>query len=170
MPIAHYPHQIVEMDIVGPLPRSRSGHNYLLTFIDHLTGWADAFPISHKTGSKVANVLPQCYLPQYGLPEVILSDNGLEFCNAEVHGLLRQYGIKHKKSTIYHPQSNGRVERYHRFLKSILRKFTCSSGSSWIDRIGPALMFNRNMYTHWLVYPPFKLSMGVLVDYHRKIT
>ena len=103
MPIAHYPHQIVAMDIVGPLPRSRSGHNYLLTFIDHLTGWADAFPIPHKTGSKVANVLLQCYLPRYGLPEEILSDNGLEFCNSEVQGLLRQYGIKHQKSTIYHP-------------------------------------------------------------------
>ena len=89
MPQVHYPHQVVAMDLVGPLLRSRGGHVFLLTFIDHLTGWADAFPLTVKSGDKVVQILKQNYLPQYGLPEAILSDNGTEFCNVAVDSLLK---------------------------------------------------------------------------------
>lgn len=160
MPKSFYPHQIVSMDIVGPMPRSRHNHNFLLTFICHLTGWADVFPLTNKSGSTVAKILEQKFLPQYGLPEVIISDNGTEFCNSDVADILKKYGIKHQRSTIYHPQSNGRIERYHRSLKSILKKFIISSGSSWIDQIGPALMAYRNRLNSSVGISPFEALYG----------
>ena len=49
MPVAYYPHQIVSMNLVGPFPRARFGHSFMFTLIDHLTSWADASPIAHKT-------------------------------------------------------------------------------------------------------------------------
>ena len=57
MPIPYYPHQVVSMDLVGPLPRSSTGHQYIFTLMDHLTGWADAYPIYHKKSSTVVDVL-----------------------------------------------------------------------------------------------------------------
>ena len=113
MPIPYYPHQIVSMDLVGPLPRSRHGHQYLLTLIDHLTGWADVFPIANKTSSTIAEILATRYIPLYGASEIIISDNGNEFCNREVAGLLTAYGIAHHRTTAYHPQANGKIERFH---------------------------------------------------------
>ena len=58
-----YPHQIVGMDLVGPLTRSARGHVYLLTFIDHLTGWAEAYSIGNKSGDTVADILHDDYFP-----------------------------------------------------------------------------------------------------------
>ena len=77
MPIPYYPHQIVSMDLVGPLPRSQHGHQYLFTLIDYLTGWADAFPVANNTNSTIAEVLATRYIPQYGASEIIISDNGI---------------------------------------------------------------------------------------------
>ena len=99
MPVAYYPHQIVSMDLVSPFPRSRFGHSYLFTLIDHLTGWADAYPIAHKNSGTIANILASRYFPQYNSPEILISDNGTEFCNAEVNGLLSGYGFKHNRTT-----------------------------------------------------------------------
>ena len=76
MPIPYYPHQIVSMDLVGPLPRSRHSHQYLFTLIDHLTGWQDTFPIANKTSSTIAEVLATHYIPQYDASEILISDNG----------------------------------------------------------------------------------------------
>ena len=57
MPDPCYPHQMVSMDITGPFARSNCGHTYLLTFIDHLMGWADAYPISNKRAQTIADIL-----------------------------------------------------------------------------------------------------------------
>ena len=160
MPTVHYPHQVVAMDLVGPLPRSRGGHVFLLTFIDHLTGWADAFPLTIKSGDKIVNVLKQHYLPQYGLPEAVLSDNGTEFCNTSVESLFRRYGIKHLKSSPYHPQSNGKIERFHRTLKATLKKFVTGRGSTWLEQVGPAFMAYRNTLHSSVGMSPFQALYG----------
>ena len=109
MPMPVYPHQIVSVDIVGPLPRTKSRHTYLLTIVDHLTAWADAYPITHKTGSTVADCLMKYYFPQYGYPEILITDNGKEFINSDVQNLLKHLDIKHNRTTAYHPQGNAKA-------------------------------------------------------------
>ena len=85
-----YPHQYVGMDLIGPFPRSEKGHVYVFTLIDHLTGWADSYPISNKRGSTIADILHREYFTRYSPPEVLISDNGTEFVNsADFIGHLR---------------------------------------------------------------------------------
>lgn len=79
MPIAAYPGQIVGMDLCGPFPLSRNGNRYLLTLIDHCSGWVEARPIPCKESEQVLKYLEQEYLPRFGSPEILITDQGLEF-------------------------------------------------------------------------------------------
>ena len=59
LPVPKYPYQYMSIDLVGPFTRSEHGHSYLFTLIDHLTGFIDAYPIAHKTGETIAEILHQ---------------------------------------------------------------------------------------------------------------
>ena len=155
-----YPHQIVSMDLTGPFARSAKGHTYLLTLIDHLTGWADAYPLASKKGEAIADVLHADYLPRYGAPEIIITDNGLEFCNSAVASLLKVSDVKHRTTTPYHPQSNAKVEWWHRTLKGIIERLMATSASGWEKQLGPALTAYRNTVSATTGYTPFQALYG----------
>ena len=82
MPDPKYPHQIVSMDITGPFTRTERGSIFLLNLVDHLTGWADSYPLSNKRGETIASILQREYFPLYGAVEVLITDNGTEFVNS----------------------------------------------------------------------------------------
>ena len=92
MPVANYPHQIISMDLVGPFHRSRYEHYYLFTLIDHLSGWADAYPMRRVRPFQIF-CLKDIFLSMESR-RFLISDNGFEFCNSEVEGILAKFGIK----------------------------------------------------------------------------
>ena len=94
--------------ISGPFPRDKKGRQYLLTCVDHLTGWVEAFPIRSKEVWVYRNLREQI-VARYGCPEVLITDNGGEFTSSAFRKWLR-YGIDHLTSP-YHSQSNGKCER-----------------------------------------------------------
>lgn len=156
MPDPIYPHQIVSMDLVGPFTRSEKGHVYLFTLIDHLTGWADAYPIANKRGDTIANILHQEYFPRYGAPDVLISDNGLEFVNSAVNNLCTANVVEHRNTTPYHAQSNAKIELWHRTLKGILSRLMTTSKSGWETQLGPALTAYINTVSTASGYTPFQ--------------
>ena len=82
MPIAKYPFEIIGIDLVGPFVMSKQGNKYLLTVIDHCTGWAEAYPIPDKKCTTIQNTLMNHLFPQHGYSHIIIQDNGLEFKSA----------------------------------------------------------------------------------------
>jgi len=70
----------------------------------------------------VVKFLKNNILIRFGMPRALLSDNGTHFCNKPVESILKKYGVFHKVSTPYHPQTSGKVELSNRELKSILEK------------------------------------------------
>lgn len=160
MPEPSYPFQIVSMDLTGPFTRSERGHSYLFTLIDHLTGFAEAYPIASKRGDTIADVLNRDFFPRYGPCELLVSDNGLEFVNQSVNNLCKAYDVKHVTTTIYHPQSNAKVERFHRTLKGILSRLISTTSSSWEAQLGPALSAYRNSVSAATGYTPYQALYG----------
>ena len=65
----------------------------MLTIIDHLMGWLEAFPISDKKADTVIHTCINNYLPVNMCPTFILSDNGMEFKNQLMEDVLKQLGI-----------------------------------------------------------------------------
>ncbi len=160
MPDPCYPHQVVGMDLTGPFVRSERGHVYLFNLIDHLTGWADCYPISNKKGETIADVLQKEYFPRYGAPEILISDNGTEFANASVASLCRACDVDHRTTTPYRPQSNSKIERFHRTLKGLLERLMTVSKSNWEKQLGPALIAYRSTVTGATGYTPFQGLYG----------
>ena len=75
------PFDKIANDLVTDCEISTSGNKHILTIIDHLTGWAEAFPISDKSADTIVATLINHYLPVHMCPRYILSDNGTEFKN-----------------------------------------------------------------------------------------
>ena len=96
---------------------------HILTIIDHLTGWPEAFPIPDKTAYTIVSTFINEYLPVHMCPWYILSDNGTEFKNSLMDQVLQQLGIDRIFSAPYHPQSNGKLEVFHKYLKPTLKNF-----------------------------------------------
>lgn len=112
------------MDFVGPLTKTANGNVHLVTSIDYGTGWPYAKPISNTSATNAILLLKEI-VRNHGVPEVLVTDNGTEFCSNEFSELLKDIGIEHRKTSPYHPQTNGLVERFHGTLIGSLKKI-CS--------------------------------------------
>ena len=90
--------------------------------IDHLTGWLEAFPILDESADTIVSTFINCYLPVHMCPRYILSDNGTELKNQLMDQVLQQLSTDCIFSALYHPQSNGKLEVFHKYLKPTLKK------------------------------------------------
>ena len=116
------PFDKIAIDLVTDCKTSTSGKKHILTIINHLTGWPEAFPIPDKSRDTIVATLINQYLPVHMCPRYILSDNGTEFKNSLMDQVLQQLGIDRIFSAPYHPQSNGKLEVFHKYLKPTLKK------------------------------------------------
>ena len=158
-----YAFQMINCDIVGPLVKSRQGHEYLLTVECMFTRWLEAFPLRRPTGLEVAHKLATEVFPRFGYPDIIKVDNGTHFKNHTVQELMDATGIKVMFSPPYHPSSNP-VERQHRTLKSMLTAMLTELAerrpNMWEDFLPAALFAMRTMVNSSTGHTPFQLMFG----------
>jgi cleavage and polyadenylation specificity factor subunit 1 len=130
----------VHIDIVGPLPES-DGCKHILTVIDRSTRWLEAIPLKATTAADCARALLEVWVARFGVPAVLTSDRGPQFTSAVWASLCELLQIKHVKTTAYHPQSNGVLERVHRTLKAALR--ARAAGTRWCKELPWVLLGMR---------------------------
>lgn len=73
------PFERTAMDIVGPMPVSMAGNKYILVFVDHLTRFAEAFPMPDRKAETVAGMFVESVVLRHGVPKQLLSDQGVNF-------------------------------------------------------------------------------------------
>ena len=120
--IAHYPFERISWDIMGPLPASSKGHKYILVITDMFSKWVEAFPLRVTDSETLAKVLVDEIVYRYGVPLYLHSDQGSNFNSEVITSLCKQLGIERTRTTAYHPQANGQVERFNHTLESMLSK------------------------------------------------
>ena len=121
-PLASFPipdarFDFVHIDIVRPLPPSH-GYTYLLTCVDRYTRWPEAIPLSTITSEVVTRAFISGWISRFGVPSTIVTDRGRQFESHLWTNVMALLGTKRSRTTSYHPQGNGMVERFHRQLKS----------------------------------------------------
>ena len=120
------PFDKIVIDLVTDCKMSTSGNKHILTTINHLTGWPEAFHIPDKSADTIVTMLINHYLPVHMCPRYILSDNGMEFKNNLMDQVLQQLGTDRIFSAPYHPQSNGKL--FKAYTKETLQKRSSQLG------------------------------------------
>ena len=110
--------QIIVVDIVGPFSPVQSGNNYVLVVSDYFTNWMEAFAIPNQEAVTVAEKLVEEVLCRFSIPEQLHSDQGRQFEGKLMQEVCKLLHINKTRTTAYHPQSDGVVERLNRTLLS----------------------------------------------------
>ena len=100
------PFDKIAMDLVMECKTSNSGNKCILTIIDHLMGWPEAFPIPDKSAESIVSTFINQYLPVHMCPRYMLSDNSMDFKNNLMDQILKHFRIERIFSTPCHLQSN----------------------------------------------------------------
>ena len=126
------PMDFITMDLIGEFhPPSSQGNRYALTGVCMLTGFTWCIPIKSKKATDVARAYMQHVYSILGGSTKILTDNGTEFKNEVFREVLQKLGMeKLIHSAPYRPQSNGRIEGFHRYLKACIAKHM-RNGLEW---------------------------------------
>ena len=157
---AGYPMQIVAVDILGPLPKTKGGNAYVLVASDYFTRWVEAYAIPNQEAVTVAQKLVDELFCPFSTPEQLHSDQGRQFESDLIAEVCRILKIHKTRTTPYHPQGDGLVERFNRTLLDMLATMTKEQPGDWDGHIRRVCLAYNSSIQATTGYTPFFLMFG----------
>lgn len=159
IPVLGEPFEHVVVDCVGPLPKTKTGHQFLLTMMCVATRYPEAVPLRKITSKAVIKALIK-FFSTFGLPKIVQTDQGTNFMSKLFTQTLCLLGISHRTSSPYHPESQGVLERFHQTLKAMLKKYCWETGNEWDEGVPFVLFAVRETTQESLQFSPTELVFG----------
>ena len=153
------PFSRVLVDCVGPMTKTKSGNQYLLTIVCVSTRFPEAIPLRNIKANTIVKALIK-FFTFVGLPKSIQSDQGSNFMSNLFQQVMHELGIKQYKSSAYHPESQGALERFHQTLKNMLRTYCLEYQKDWDEGVHLVLFAAREAVQESLGFSPFELIFG----------
>ena len=142
----------------------------VLVMTDHFTRYALAAVTKDQMAKTVAKVFYKCFIVIFGAPAKLLSDRGANFTSALVEELCSAFGIQKCRTTAYHAQCNGQVERFHPTLFRMIGKLSCDKKAQWEQHLPELLQAYNSTRSAVTGYSPHYLMFGrhlhLPVDYY----
>nr|XP_023900876.1 uncharacterized protein LOC112012715 [Quercus suber] len=148
------------LDILGPFPTGTRQMKFLVVGIDYFTKWVEAEPLVKITQQNVKNFVWKDIVCRFGVPRVLVSDNGRQFDNTPFREFCEQLGIKNHYSSPSHPQANGQAEVANRSLLKIIKTRLEGAKGVWPDELPGVLWAYRTTARTPTGETPFKLAYG----------
>jgi len=142
------------------LPKSEQGNKYCLVVSDYYTRWPEVFPLPDQRATTVAKALIDGIVSHHGIPTTLHSDQGGSFDNEVLREVCRMVGIRKVRTSPYHPQSDGLVERLNRTLLQLLSKFVADKPATWDQWLELLLFAYRTSVQASTGFSPFYLVYG----------
>jgi len=152
--------QRVQIDTIGPLPKSAMGNEYAITIVCELTKFLVAAPIPDKSAKSVAKAIVDNFILLFGPIKEILTDLGTEYKNQVMSELCQLLKITHHTSTPYHHQTLGTVERNHRTFNEYLRSYLSQDKTDWDEWLKYFVYCYNTTPSSVHGYTPFELVFG----------
>nr|GFA79732.1 reverse transcriptase domain-containing protein [Tanacetum cinerariifolium] len=149
---------VCSIDFMGPFPSSK-GNKYILVAVNYLSKWVKAKALPTNDARVVVRFLKSLF-SRFDTPKAIISDRGTHFCNDQFLRVMAKYGVTHRLSTAYHPQTSGQVEVTNRGLKRILERTVGENRASWSNKLEDALWAFRTAYKTSIDCTPYRLVYG----------
>lgn len=154
-----YPWQFITLDYVGPLPTSGKGrHTCLLVATDIFSKFVLIQPFREAKACSLIEFVKNMIFLLFGVPEVVLTDNGTQFTSRAFRELLAEYNVNHWLTPAYHPQVNN-TERVNRVVTTAIRA-TIKQHKDWADNLQSIACAIRNAVHQSTKYSPYFIVFG----------
>ncbi|XP_032682416.1 uncharacterized protein LOC116849398 [Odontomachus brunneus] len=156
IPISEGRFDHIHVDIIEPLPNIKN-YRYCVILIDRFTRWPEAAPVQDISADTVA--ILNGWIAHFGVPITITTDQEKQFESQLFNALTQMMGSQRKKILVYHLETNGIIERWHRSLKTAIH---CHQDKNWIQASPLVLLglrtsikedIKQNHLLHWQNYP-----------------
>ena len=142
---------------VVQLPKTRSGKQYAVVFVDYMTKWPEVFATSNQSAYTIAKLLVEKIVSRHGVPSQLLSDRGGAFLSKLLQEITALLGFHKVNTSVYHPQTDGLVERFNRTLIDMLAKTAEQNGKNWDEKLPFVLFTYRTAAQESTGESPFQL-------------
>ena len=154
------PMERVAMDILGPLPETARGNKYILVIGDYFTKWKEAHAMPNMEAATIARIFVNEFVCRFGIPKQLHTDQGRNFESSLIKEICKILGIVKTRTTPYHPQSDGMIERFNRTVLNMLSTVVSEDEKDW-DLHLPTLMLAYRTSPHETTgATPFSLVYG----------
>jgi hypothetical protein len=156
--VAGYPLEIVAVDITGPFPETEKQNRYILVVGDYFSKWTEAYAIPNQEATTVAQKLVNEFFCRFSIPLQLHSDQGRQFESKLIQAICQILKIHKTRTTPYHPQSDGQVERFNRTMTDLLAIASKDHPFEWEE---PKICLAYNTSVHKSTgFTPFSLMFG----------
>ncbi|UYV84686.1 hypothetical protein LAZ67_X003094 [Cordylochernes scorpioides] len=143
IPVPEVAFEKVGMDLLGRFPTSEGGNRWIIVCTDYLTKYAITKALPTSESMEVAKFFIEDVILKHGAPRELITDRGRNFTSSMISDLNNQCRITHRKTTAYHPQTNGLTERLNKTIADMLSMYVDVNQKDW-DRIFPFVTFAYN--------------------------
>lgn len=149
------------MQITPISPQNTIRNRWILVAVESVSKWVIAKPHREALTNNVIQFFRDEIIAFSGIPADIVIDRGQNFLSNAMERFLQEGGIVHRKTSPYHPQSNGQVERVNKNIGSLIRKAMITFGGHWDDYLQHAVFVCRATKHSTTGFSPFFLLFGV---------
>ena len=151
----------IAMDIVGPLQKTKNEFEYILTMQDQLSKFCLGVPLKNTLATTIADAFVKRFICIFGAPRIVLTDQGQNFLSKLMSRVAKRFKIKKIKTTAFHPQSNGSLERSHHALGEFLKQYT-NKDSEWDEWLDLAMLNYNTCISESTKHTPYEVIFGRL--------
>ncbi|XP_061358794.1 uncharacterized protein LOC133302987 [Gastrolobium bilobum] len=144
----------------SPFPRAVGGVRYLIVAADYFTKWIEAELVATITARKVQKFFIGKIVCRFGIPAIIITDNGTQFIDKKFRQMVADLGIRHKFAAVEHPQTNGQVESANKILTNGLKRRVEGCKGSWVEELDNVLWGYKTSVQSSIQETPFKMTYG----------
>ncbi|GJW34669.1 reverse transcriptase domain-containing protein [Tanacetum coccineum] len=148
------------MDVLGPLPEAPGKLRFVIVAVDYFTKWIEAKPLAKTTGKEVKKFVWDNIVCRYGLPKIIVTDNGTNFIHDPFKSWCKKLNITQINTAVAHPQANGLVERANRSLMEGIKTRLGRERKGWVEELPNVLWAYRTSLKTSNGETPYSLTFG----------